>query len=281
MAVATESRPVGRARGAIQRQAVELERHEAKYLVPPALIPEIREFIRPFVYADPNAHGDPPGYTVTTVQLDTPDLSLYRAKEREALHRFKLRVRSYGGSPDGVVFLEVKRKIRGMILKSRAAIPGPSYSAATCLDLSGGLHFRSPEEEASYLNFVRLVKITGARPVMRIRYYRESYLGAYDNYSRITFDSRLQYQPTRSWYVHEPGGRWWCMDSTTSLNTTFPGAVLELKTFSDAPLWMIDLARRFNLTRIGFCKYFTAMRMELLFSGHAYSQASEPCEDDD
>ena len=67
------------------------------------------------------------------------------------------------------------------------------------------------------------------------------------------------------------------MDSETALNRNFSGVVLELKTFSDAPLWMVELTERFDLVRIGFCKYFTAVRLDSLFCGGVYSDASENC----
>ena len=41
----------------------------------------IREFIRPFCVRDPNATGEIPEYTITTLQLDSPDYALYEAKE--------------------------------------------------------------------------------------------------------------------------------------------------------------------------------------------------------
>jgi hypothetical protein len=136
--------------------------------------------------------------------------------------------------------------------------------------------FRSAKEEANYLSFVRLSRELGAEPVVLIRYTRESYLGKFDNYSRLTFDRSLCYQPTREWKLL-PEGRWWSMDSATAFNRNFGGVILELKTFSDAPMWMVDLVERFDLVRIGFCKYFTAVRLEKLFTGGQYADASENC----
>ena len=93
-----------------RRDSIELERHEAKYIIHPDQMPAIRDFIRPFCVADDNAEGGLPEYLVTTLQLDTPDLALYYAKERETLNRFKLRVRTYGTDGDCPVFLEINAK---------------------------------------------------------------------------------------------------------------------------------------------------------------------------
>lgn len=257
--------------------AVELERHEAKYVIHPDQVEPIRDFIRPFCVNDPNATGKIPEYTITTLQLDSEDLALYRAKEVEALHRFKLRVRTYGKEGECPLFLEIKRKIKGVINKSRATVACRHWGPDMCLSVDPSLSFRSRTEEAHYINFVRLVQQIGARPVMLIRYERESYLSKIDNYARVTFDRRVRYHPMRAWTLFPEYDRWRAMDSQTALNREYPGIILELKTFSDCPQWMVDMTRKFDLVRIGFCKYFTALRMESLFSGAEYSGASENC----
>ena len=259
-------------------EAMQMERHEAKYILHPSQIPAIREFIRPFCMPDDNAKGDLPQYLVTTLQLDSPDMALYFAKERESLNRFKLRVRTYGTDGRCPVFMEIKRKIKGIIVKSRVTIPPGRWKGDICLRPEPGLKLRSLKEELNYLNFVRLVQEIEARPVTLIRYTRESYLGRNDLYSRLTFDTNLCYRPTKNWDLLPEGGRWWRMDASTSFGRPFSGAILELKTFSDAPMWMVDMTERFSLQRVGFCKYFTAVRLESMFSGGAYSIASEPVE---
>ncbi len=258
--------------------AIELERYEAKYLINPALVPEIREFIQPFCLPDPHAVGGAlPEYVITTIQLDTPDLALYRAKEREAIARFKLRIRTYGTDGRCPIFLEIKRKIRGVIVKSRATIPAEYWGPDLILSPGRWIPFRSRLEELHYLNFVRIVREIGARPTIQIRYLREAYLGRNDRYARLTFDRRLQYRP---WFrldfgLNEDG--WYHFDSELVFNRPYSAVILELKTFSDAPLWMVDLAERFDLQRVGFSKYFAAMRLESLYRGAVYSAASENC----
>jgi hypothetical protein len=59
------------------------------------------------------------------------------------------------------------------------------------------------------------------------------------------------------------------MDNNLAQNKSLPfsGVVLELKTLSDAPVWMIDLIQHFALERTGNCKYSTAIWLESLFNG--------------
>lgn len=264
-------------RKAHAEQQSELERYEAKYIIDRSLVPQIREFIEPFCIPDPNAGGIPPEYVITTIQLDSPTLALHYAREREAVNRFKLRVRTYGADGGSPVFLEIKRRVKGVVLKSRIVIPAGLWGPAVCHSGGPKMSFRSRRERQAYADFVRLVELLGAGPVMQIRYTRESYVSRSDVYARVTFDRSLCYRPDRSWAFPLPDARWWSMDSTLALKHPYPGLILELKTYRDTPLWMIEMTERFDLVRTGFCKYSTAVRLESLFSGFMYSEGSENC----
>ena len=244
-------------------------RHEAKYLIPRSLIPEIREFIRPFCDPDEHSSGDPPEYEVTTLQLDNANLDLHMAKEREHINRFKLRVRTYGKPGSAPVFAEVKRKFRGCIAKSRAVIPYEMWSEDLVKNPELPIRFSSPKQEAGFLEFRRLVWQIAAEPYLLIRYIRESYAGHSDHYSRVTFDRNLRYQPTTSWTGFGEGGRWFQADSASAQGHDLPfsAAVLELKTLPDAPHWLLHLIETFELERTGNCKYSTAVWREGMFRG--------------
>jgi SPX domain protein involved in polyphosphate accumulation len=248
---------------------IRLERYEAKYIVPPWYVPQIREFIRPFCIPDPHGQGTFPEYVITTLQLDSPSLSLYHAKEWEVVSRFKLRARTYGTDSKAPVFLEIKRKMRSCIYKSRACIPLESWKKNIINNPGSVSPFWSKSEELAYLDFIRLVKLIGAEPVTLIRYTREAYIGAIDHYARVTFDRNLAYQPTRSWDLTGEGKRWFSMDTGLVQNkmNRYSGIILELKTLNDTPQWMIDLVEEFNLVRTGNCKYTTAVGLESAFRG--------------
>lgn len=246
-----------------------LDRYEAKYIIPRWLVPEIREFIRPFCDPDPNGRGDPPEYVITTMQLDSPDLALHHAKEYETLNRFKLRVRTYGVPGQNKIYMEVKRKLRFTIVKSRCSIPFEKWSEELVYGTRNDLTFKSRKEEQGFLDFVRLSREIGARPIVLIRYTRESYFGVMDRYARVTFDRKLQYLPVTDWNDWGNDKRWFSMDVPTTQNKLrpFSGVVLELKTLSDTPQWMVDLVQEFDLVRTGHCKYSNALWTEALFRG--------------
>ncbi len=255
-----------------------ISRHEAKYIVPIAMMPAIRAYIQPFVVPDKNGIGEHPEYWVRTLQLDAPDLSLHYAKERETLNRFKLRIRTYGKECKAPVFLEIKRKLGGIIVKSRATVSNADYHPDLLLNCNKALTFKDEREQMNFLNFTRLQNEIGARPKVMLQYLRESYMGRQENYARITFDTQVAYQPVRGYdFAQVQNRRWRKIDTQMGLNTRFPGFILEIKTETEMPFWMRNLVQNFDLTRIGFCKYSTAIRMELLHCGHEFSATGENC----
>ena len=130
-----------------------------------------------------------------------------------------------------------------------------------------GLDFKSPKEEDGFLQFARLTREIDGRPAVVIRYVRRSYFGKFDHYARVTFDRRLEYQPTKEWTGFGQGRRWKPMDSPLAQrkDAPFSGVVLELKTLSGVPQWMLDFVMEFELVRTGNCKFSTALWQEAPF----------------
>jgi hypothetical protein len=254
-------------------------RYESKYIIPRSLVPQMRAFIQPFCVPDPHAHGTPPEYTITTLQMDTPDYALHYAKEREAIRRFKLRVRTYGEIGSAALFVEVKAKLENTIVKTRVTIPFKTWSKELLFGVQLPDIFKNERQEIDFLQFKRLVWELGARPVALVRYVRESYVGAVDRYARVTFDHKLQYQMTDSWTDFGRSGVWRGMDSTEAqgFGLDYSGVVLEVKTLSHTPVWAIDLVERFQLSKKGNCKYSTALWREGFFCG--YPETNEEAAD--
>lgn len=258
---------VGKKRAA-QRDLV--TRYEAKYVIPRGLVSEIRNFIQPFCTRDPYTHGDPPEYTITTLQLDDPHYSLHYAKEWEAVTRFKLRVRTYGEVGSSPIFAEVKSKLERTIVKSRVVIPFDQWNKELLYGVRLPDFFKNERQEIDFLQFKRLVWELGAQPELLVRYVRESYIGTSDQYARVTFDRKLQYQMTDSWTDFGRTGVWRGMDSTEAQGFGLPysGTVLEVKTLSYMPVWVMDMVQRFQLKQNGNCKFSTGIWREGAFCGY-------------
>jgi len=253
-----------------------IERHEAKYIVPYTLMPEIRRYIAPYIVKDKHGIGDIPKYLVRTIQLDNRNLSLHYAKEVEALNRFKLRIRTYGTDGKAPYFVEIKRKLGAVIVKSRSVLTSEVYSPELFLNPGAHIPFSSEKEHMNYLDFIRLSQEIGAQPVLMIQYERESYMGRLEDYARVTFDTKVSYQMTPSYdFAHVNGRRFRRIDTLTGLRSDYAGCVMELKSKMGIPRWMLDFVRAFNLVRVGFCKYSAALRLESFASGYEYTDGSE------
>ncbi|WP_246462593.1 polyphosphate polymerase domain-containing protein [Pelagicoccus albus] len=253
-------------------------RHEFKYIVPASMADDIRAYVQMFCEKDPNAVGHPPSYTVSTLQLDSPSLSLHFAKERKLVNRFKLRVRTYGTDLNGTVFFEVKRKETDYVCKTRSRVSMSEYRDELYTDPNCIPHFATEEETRNHIEFLRLSRSIGARPVLHIRYDRESWIGTEDRSVRVTMDRNLRYRKAEGYrfFGAEPTG-WRVMDTEVGLRRPFAGMILEVKSALGVPVWIPTMIRHFGLVRSGFCKYSTAMRLESLFGGGSYSATSERC----
>jgi len=248
--------------------STELDRFEAKYVIPRELVEPIKAFIKPYCRMDKHCEKSGGSYRIVTLQLDSPSLSLHFAKEREATHRFKLRVRTYGNPPgDTPVFMEIKRKYYERIIKSRACIPFEAWRHGVMERSPEELNLRSVKEREAFRDFVRLTREIDARPMVYVRYRREAFTGVFDHYARITFDSRLCYQPVRDPYDWGRKGRWISMDSGAVWQQERSPLVLEVKCTEQVPTWMIHLVQEFELIRRGNCKYSNAIWMENLQTG--------------
>jgi len=251
-------------------------RHELKYIIPAQWADEIRNFIQIFCRHDPFAKGDPPVYTVSTMQLDSPNLALHLAKDNKQVNRFKLRVRTYGN--DDTVFFEVKRKEEQFIRKTRSRVRMQDYGESLFQKPFAIPSFAHDREYANHYEFLRLMNGVNARPVVHIHYERESWIGQNDPEIRITMDRKIRYRLAEGFklfYGNENG--WRIMDGETGLRRSFGGIILEIKSPSHVPSWIVHLIRNFGLQRTGFCKYSTAMRLESIYTGQTYTAASERC----
>jgi hypothetical protein len=239
-------------------------RYEMKYIIRHELLPEIREFIKPFCKPDPNTSGTPPEYAITTLQLDAPNYALHFAKEREVDRRFKLRVRTYGEIGSAPVYCEVKAKLEDTIVKSRTGIPFELWGRELVHGVRLPNCFENRQQELDFLQFKRICWQIGAVPKVLVRYIRESYVGVVDRYARVTLDRKLQYQVTDSWSDFGRSGIWRSMDSAEAqgFGLDYSGHVLEIKTLSHMPVWVMEMVERFQLQRSGNCKYSTAIWCE-------------------
>ncbi len=232
-----------------------------KYRIPGRLVAPIREAIQQVCVLDAaGERSDLPGgrYRLASLYLDSPRRRLYFETRNRAPHRAKLRVRRYDNGP---YFLEIKRKSKDVIAKSRAQIPAEAwphimFDRRVLLDL--GL---SEKKREAAERFLEKCLIHFAEPATVVRYEREAWVSNVEDYARVTFDYRLCGAPPVGWKVPIEDGdaAWRPVDDPARYALSSSGVVLELKCTTAVPYWMTDLVRRFRLERSGFSKYATCL----------------------
>lgn len=91
------------------------KRNEIKYAVTPILMEQLIKEFSPYVNAD--EYGET---TVYSLYFDTQDNRIIRKSIEKPTFKEKLRIRKYGNASGGKVFIEIKRKVEGVVYKRRA-----------------------------------------------------------------------------------------------------------------------------------------------------------------
>lgn len=241
--------------------SLRIERREYKYLLDAATVNRVREAISPFCAIDPFAEKWPgQRYVIESLYFDNRHLRLFWENEVESVDRFKLRVRHYPQTPDGPVFLEVKRRVNDVIDKSRGKVPhalwrsmveDPPYEFSDAI---------ARKDRPAVERFLAVKALGDYHPVSLVRYEREPHMSLVDDYARVTFDTRIQSQRATDLNFDSQDNAWRFMDDSATMGSTQSLTVLELKFTSAVPSWMANVVRSLELQRLSFSKYGTSIK---------------------
>lgn len=223
-------------------------RRELKYVIPEWRVDEVRAAIQPFCVLDEHCarHGER-SYVVTSIYFDTWVRDLFRVARERRPRRLKLRARTYGDEPGGPVFLEVKRKERDVVRKTRGRV-----SAEWAERLRGRAPADASPGELAFRD--ELTRLSG-EPALLVRYEREAWHSEIDAYARVTFDRRITVQEWTRPEFGDAAAGWMAVDDPATLRAGPRSVVLELKCPLEVPRWMSGLAERLGLQRVGLSKY--------------------------
>lgn len=204
-------------------------------------------------YLIPDAHGKS---TICSLYLDTPDFLLIRNSIDAKAYKEKIRLRSYGTpQPDSKVFLELKKKYKGIVYKRRIAM---TLKAAENYIHNG----EKPVESQIMSEMDYAMKFYHEpNPAMMIVYEREAYYVKELPNVRVTFDSSIRYRRTSLQLSKGKDGKKIIPDNEL---------VMEIKTDGAMPLWLSHALDKCNIRPASFSKYGTAYRDALACSADGY-----------
>jgi hypothetical protein len=140
----------------------------------------------------------------------------------------------------------VKARINRVITKRRVCLT----RAEALSVLTRQVHWWDrcrPDHSDDLDHFAGQMALTSCKPLVRVRYLREAYVGATPEPVRVTFDTHLAYQPTSAPDVRRDAGEWTPID--------IGGVILELKFTGTAPAWVEHLVCAFHLQQVSCCKF--------------------------
>jgi hypothetical protein len=238
----------------------QFERLELKYLIDEVLAREIRGRIGAYCSRDPHCPVSGVGYPINSLYLDSPGLAFHEAKERGDPDRIKLRIRTYSDTSPAI--LEIKRRRSEVIHKSRGIVDRERAQEAA-LGLTADLD-RTPFLD----DFAFVLASAGAQPTLCVSYEREAFESTVDEYTRITFDRKIEVSPSSDWSLSRPTSGVCCFDDYWKTDHTTTPVVLEIKCeMGSIPWWVTDLIRHHDLVQNSFSKYSIGIHLSRARSG--------------
>jgi len=216
-------------------QAV-FERHEKKYLLTKQQYSLISNFLRQYMEAD--EYGL---HTVCSLYFDTDRYDIIRASNEKPVYKEKLRLRSYGTPrPDDLVFLELKKKLDGVVYKRRISLPLLEAERY----LRAGIR---PEQTSQIFEEIDwFVQRYHPKPKALLCCDRLALSGSDDPAFRITFDFKIRWRSEDLRLARGSHG-------ASLIPPQF--CLMEVKTSGSIPLWLGRFLSNQGIYPTSFSKY--------------------------
>ena len=229
----------------MQETILTFKRYEKKYLLSARKFELLWERLREHLVPDLFHRS-----TVCSIYYDSDDFSLIRHSLEKPVYKEKLRLRSYNvPGPDGEVFVELKKKYKGVVYKRRvrmSAVEAERYLAGQS---------RPPEEGQILREIDFFLQTHEVSPKAFIACEREAWVDREEPELRITFDRNLRWRDTDLHLSSGCGGEPLLPDGEVLMEIKIPGA---------APLWLAHLLSELEIFPTSFSKYGTCYRQDLL-----------------
>lgn len=227
------------------------QRREVKFLLSmeqfEALLVIVHEHMNPDKFCI-----DGKEYGIYNLYYDTPDNLLIRRSIEKPYYKEKLRLRSYysPAAPDASVFLEVKKKIGGIVTKRRVAMT--LAEAEAYIQTRVKPHYeRFIDKQVMKEMDVFLNSYDSIQPRQYISYQRAAFFGKDDPEFRLTFDRQITERRFDLTLGKASYGNQIILPDQRLMEIKVPGSI---------PLWMSQALSELEIRRISFSKYGNAYK---------------------
>lgn len=222
------------------------KRREKKLLLTGEQFRSVKEKITEhgMVYDDYCVNGST--YSIYNVYYDDPYSSVIRRSVAHPKFKEKFRVRAYSvpKNDDDLVYLEIKRKIKGVVVKRRV---GMSYKEAKEFLSDGTLPNKDKYLDKRVLKEIQYYfSVYSVSPAVFISYDRIAFFDSKDPEFRVTFDRNIQ---TRRFDLSLSKGAYG--EQLLGENEV----LMEIKISGAIPKWFTDILAEEKIYISGFSKY--------------------------
>lgn len=227
-------------------------RFEKKYLLSPWAYRRLQRLL-----ADEMVMDEYGLHTITSVYFDTETFDIIRTSVQQPPFKEKLRLRWYGvPKPQDPVFLELKRKYRGLVYKRRISVD--PFSAKRLL--STELPILDQSQVAREVDW--FIRRYSPAPKLLLAYDREAMEGKRDAGLRITFDHNIRWRDYDLDLSHGSYG-------APLLSQEM--VLMEIKAPQNLPVWLSGLLAAEKIYPSSFSKYGSWYQQVYLQKGsHEY-----------
>lgn len=192
----------------------------------------------------PDEHGES---TICNIYYDTADYRLIRASLEKPAYKEKLRLRSYGVTePGGEVFLELKKKYKGIVYKRRITLPEDAAGEFIAGRAPLGEHGQIGREIEYFTAFYAPLL-----PAVHLSYERSAWFSREDRDLRITFDKNIRFRQEDVSLTLPAGGRRILPEGES---------LMEIKAAAALPLWLVSELDTLGIYQSPFSKYGEAYK---------------------
>ncbi|MBP3760400.1 MAG: polyphosphate polymerase domain-containing protein [Ruminococcus sp.] len=232
-------------------------RKEIKFLLNMEQYENLMETLQEYMNPDEYCKGGKE-YGIYNIYYDTPDDYLIRESLSKPYYKEKIRLRSYysPASPDDTVFLEIKKKVGGIVTKRRVSM--------TLAESDEYFATRKKPVAKKYITeqvFKELDVFLDNYPIapkQYISYQREAFFGKDNKDFRLTFDRKITER------------RFDLRLDKESYGNYIIGAdqrLMEIKVSDSMPQWLVNKLSELKIYKTSFSKYGRA------YQNFVYEQA--------